>query len=1178
MKQESYGFNRGSVKGRDYMFTSEELIKIAEHQSKKLNFSFPYSIEEWIKDKNLLMENYHKHTTWSNFFQFDSATSIEDFIKKSDDYGCQCYFSTEHGYPGEWLYCYDICKQTENEQKRIKLNLSKPMRFRYGAEVYWVKDAQKEYTESYIDKQGEQKTRTVRDNKNCHMILIARNYNAIRKLNYIISIANVDGYYYKPRIDLETLYTLSPDDVYITSACIAGWKYSDAEEIWVNIWRHFGSSFFLEYQVHNTEDQKLLNKKIYDLSKKYGIQTIIGLDTHYIDEEDCVKRNNLLIRKGIHYDDEKEWYMDFPDGPTVLKRMEEQGVIPIDEIIYSMMNTHVFLGGCQDIEYNTDFKIPILDEYKGYSYEQRCEVLKKIIDDGYDKEDSNHHSKEREDAIAYEFNEIKDSGTADYFIDNYEFLKLGINKYGGQLTTTSRGSASSYYISKLLGFTTIDRFEAEVPIFPERFITKDRILASHQMPDIDSNVSKQEPFVLAGKELFGEHGCYSLLAVGKLGEKSGFKLYAGVKNIDPGLANDITTSIDQYNEVLKNAETEEDRDQISIEDYIPDQKLLSLFYSSKPYQGIVEQAKCHACGFLVFNGDPAQNDVIGYGDIRYEIGLIRCYSESTGKSTIVANVEGGLLDSYGYVKEDILIVDVVGIINKLYESIGRSVPPVSELRNMVENDMDTWDLYAKGYTCCLNQCENPGTTKKAMKYRPTNIKELSAFIAGIRPGFKSLVDGFLSRIPYTNGEKEIDELLENSFGYMLYQEAVMKIFSYLGISMKESYDTIKKISKKKLVGEALEKLETNLRSHWITNIGNLNNFDAVYTVIKNSARYSFNAPHALSMAFDSLYEAWMKAHYTSKFYEVVLNHYQDKNDKKNKIAELEHEAMTCFGYKIGSYKYGLDNSRFVIDDQTKTIFPSLGSVKGIGLKAVEDLYKISQNGLDDFVDIYLSIKGTQVNNTVFSNLVKIGYFKEFGTVKQLLQQIDTINQYRANGEFKRTLSKKTAQTLGLDEGTIKKYCTDISAKTGKISEKQYKIIDCVGFIKALCKKIPDDEYSFRELIKFQQEILGYIEMYDERFDKRLVVVTKLDTKYSPKFIAYCLKNRKTSEIKVHKTRNFKDKKIITSFKDLPFEDGDILYMKSCEKKLKVRRNSDGTWEEIPGEFSWWLNDYSISNI
>ena len=154
-------------------------------------------LQKWIAD-GMPMENYHKHTTWSNVFQIDSATSLEDFAAKNTERGAQCLFSGEHGYQGEWLYVYDYCKHNG-------------IKFRYSTEAYWVKD------------------RKEKDKTNCHIVLVARNYKGLRKLNYAISMANIDGFYYKPRLDLNLIMDLDPEDVYVTSACVAGWKYSDAE-------------------------------------------------------------------------------------------------------------------------------------------------------------------------------------------------------------------------------------------------------------------------------------------------------------------------------------------------------------------------------------------------------------------------------------------------------------------------------------------------------------------------------------------------------------------------------------------------------------------------------------------------------------------------------------------------------------------------------------------------------------------------------------------------------------------------------------------------------------------------------------------------------------------------------------------------------------------------------------
>lgn len=1132
------------------------LIEICESASRRLKFTFPYSLEEWVS-KDMVMENYHRHSCWSNLQQMDSATSLTDIISVSKEYGCQCMFSTEHGYQGEWLYVYDLCK-------------SSGINFRYGAELYWVKDRNKIFVEKYVDKSGKEQTREKKDNTNCHMVLVARNYTGVRKLNYIISMAAIDGFYYKPRIDLNLLFTLSPDDVYISSACIAGWKYEDAEDVWIKIWEHFGDSFFLEYQANNTPEQIALNKKIYKMSKKFGIQTIIGLDTHYLDDDDQIKRTNLLLRKKISYPEENGWYMDFPKGKKVFRRMKDQHLLPDEEIVYSMMNTLVFVNGCENFEVNTDFKIPILPEYQGMSYEERCKILEKDLMEAYGKEKI--QSQERLDGIRYEFGEIAQSGTADYFLTNPKIVKTAISpEYGGILTTTSRGSASSYYCSKLLGFTTMDRFSAEAPIYPERFITKERILSSHQMPDIDLNIAEQGPFEKASKDIIGLHSCYPLLAVGKLGEKSGFKLYADIKGVEPTIANEISKCIDEYNEALKQVDDESDKELINIEDFIQDKTLLKVFRESKPYQGIVEQAKVHACGFLLFNGDNKNKDLIGYGDIRYEIGLIRCHSESTGKSTVVACVEGGLLDKYGFVKLDFLIVDCTSIINELYESIGMKVPTTDELRIMVNGDKATWDLYKNGITCCLNQCEKASTTKKVMRYAPQSVQELCAFVAAIRPGFKSLLDGFLDRKEYSCGEPAIDELLEDSFHYMLYQEAVMRVFSYLGIPMKDSYDTIKKISKKKLKREALQKVENNMKNHWQLNIGNMDNFAAIFQVIKDSARYGFNAPHALAMALDSLYEAWAKAHHTSKFYEVTLNHYQKKNDK-NKVADLQKEAMEFFGYKMGDYEFGVDNSKFVVDDENKIIYPNLASIKGIGDNVLEDMNKIHSQGLDDFVDIRRAIKGTQINATVFENLVKIGYFKKYGSVKKLCSILRIYDKWAgSSGTGLSTISKSKIGELGLEGIDIKKFATDVT-KTGKMSEKRYTDLDWVGLVKELSKNVPDDEYGIGILVKFQKDILGYVDYVNPALDPHYCLVLNIDKKYSPKIEGYCLSTGQKKEFKIHKKIDRRKKEIKVCYDQCPLEEGDIIYIKSFKKELAVKKIGDD-WVEIPGVYDTWINDY-----
>jgi hypothetical protein len=325
------------------------------------------------------------------------------------------------------------------------------------------------------------------------------------------------------------------------------------------------------------------------------------------------------------------------------------------------------------------------------------------------------------------------------------------------------------------------------------------------------------------------------------------------------------------------------------------------------------------------------------------------------------------------------------------------------------------------------------------------------------------------------------------------------------------------------------------------------------------------------MANDSLYEAWVKAHHTSDFYEVTLNHYQDKEDK-NKVAALIREAITVFGYSMGKYQYGKDNSKFNVDDSEKVIYPNLASVKGIGKQVLVDLMDIYKSGVNDFIDIYCSIKGTKINATVFKNLVKIGYFKKYGSIKQLLSIIDIYDIWKgSSGDGRKTISKSEVHKLGLDEINLYKYATD-RTPSGKISDKQFTNVDWIGLVRELSSRVSNEEYGIGMLVKYQYEVLGYIDYINPQLDKRYVVITELDNTYSPKFKAYCLATGQSAEMKIHKNLNYKEKEIKVSVQECPIEDGDIIYMRSCKQKQRQRKEND-EWVNVPDTFDWWINDY-----
>lgn len=1076
-----------------------------------MNFKFPYSAEEYAK--HLYLENYHCHKDFSNTSTPDCAESIENYAKRVHEFNTKCLFSGEHGSQGNQFQVYKVA---ENEK----------LKYVHSSEVYWVKD------------------RLEKDRANCHMIIAAKNAEGRGDINFALSIANEDGYYYKPRIDLELLFNIPKDNVIVTSACVAGWNYEDAEDIWIKIHKYFGKNFFLEVQYHNTDKQKKLNEKILRIARENGIQIICGLDSHYVKEENSVKRDQILKYKNVNYPDEDGWYMDYPDTQTVIKRFKEQGILSDEEILRAIMNTNIFVSECEEIVLDRTFKIPSV--YKGKTYEEKCRIYKNILNVAYAKE--KEKSKEKADGIRYEAKEVMESGVVDYFLTSKAIIDEAVNNEGGILTTTSRGSAASFITNKLLGLTTVDRFNADIPIYPERFLTKERVLAG-QMPDIDLNVATQEPFVKATKKLLGEHGCYPLMAIEKLKEKAAWQLYAGANDVRPEDANQISKYLDEYNKALKYADDDEKED-IHVEDYIPEE-YIELFKQSNEYQGITINLKVHACGHFIFDGD-----------IRREVGLISAVSETTGKRTICAAIEGGFLDEFGYVKEDFLIVDSVYLTYKFFHSIGMEVPTFDELRKMIDGDKATWDIYAKGITCCVNQCEKEATTNRVKKYKPKNLAELSSFIAAIRPGFASLLNTFLNREPYTTGEAKIDSLLEDTAHFMIYQESIMKVLSFLKLAMGETYGVIKSISKKKLKGEKKENLLSELNTSWLDEFKNTDNFNNVWNVIEDSSRYAFNSPHAYSMGGDSAYQAWFKAHHTSTFYEVAINHYQEKN-KKDKIDALVKEAIKFYGYKLGNYEFGADNRTVTINEEKKLIYPNLSSIKGFGEGVSQTLYELGQKEYKDFVEVLSTLFANSINKTIVDKLIKIDYFKKYGDINTLL----AITKYYDVLYGAKTISKDKAEKNGLPFELLSKY--------GNETAKQFNKIDSEGLLNKLIGEIPYRELTLKEKLDNQREVLGIVTDYDPNADKRLYYISELDVKKSVVNIGlYEIYSGKTREVKMWTSQYNKN----------PFGLGNILYIISLDKKLKKEPTGEidevtgkKVYREVPDKFEYWLGRFIVKD-
>ena len=904
---------------------------------------------------NRIFQNYHCHKEYTNVRISDSAATLKEYAARARELGHGILSSCEHGWQGNYY-------QTVKLAREFGL---KPL---ICAEAYWVKD------------------REEKDRSNCHIFIAAMNENGRQALNDVLSEANITGFYGQPRLDIPLILSLPKDDVVVTTACVAYWRYDDIEEITKQFAEHFGKNFFLEVQYHNTESQRELNRYILELHKKYNIPIIMGCDSHYIFPDQAQTRADFLASKGLTYENEDDWYLDYPDGETAYKRFAEQCVLSDEEICEAMENTNVFLNveEYNSPVFNEKIKLPTL--YPELSQDERNEIYKKLVWDNwaeYKKEVPENQWSHYEDEINKEIQTVVDTRMADYFIDNYYIIKKG-KENGGWLTKTGRGcftkdaiietengpkpinevttadwvmthtgdmmpvyktmrysvderlavvtpveiygaggngaeegplpapvtctldhkffvktryfvdeygwkkacelkprdliciplgngiydyvkvkvsitepiktdvydlgvlgnhsytvnriavhnSGVSFITNKLLGFTEVDRVSAKVHMYPERFMSTTRILESGSLPDLDQNCAPVEPFARAQKEILGEDHSYPMIAYGTMQKSAAWKLYAKSQGINFEIANAVSSQIRNYEFAVKHL-NEEEAESVDIKDYI-DEEFHEVYEKSKDYLGLVTSWSIAPCSYLLYSGS-----------IRKEIGLVKV------KDNLCCIMDGHWAEECHFLKNDLLKVSVVDLIYRAYHRIGMEPPSVPELLKMCGPNDPAWDIYARSCTLGINQCEQKGTSARVAKYKPKNISELAAFVAAIRPGFKSMYKTFESRQHFDYGVKAFDDLIQTEEmhdSFLLYQEQEMAALNYAGIEMSECYTAIKNIAKKraeKVISYKNKFIRGFQRAIMEQEGKSQNDARAVavklWKIIEDSANYSFNA-------------------------------------------------------------------------------------------------------------------------------------------------------------------------------------------------------------------------------------------------------------------------------------------------------------------------------------------------
>jgi DNA polymerase III alpha subunit len=976
--------------------------------------------------------NYHKHDIISNIFVPDTHVKCESYLKRIKELGYDCYWTTNHGSGGDIFEARDLC-----DKYGIKCF--------FGVEGYIVPNP--------LDK----------DNRNYHIIIIPKTNEARKKVNYITSHASEEGFYYKPRIFLEDLLKLNKEDIYLTSACVAGLMHDeDSIELLLKpLVEHFGQNFFLEVQNHQDEFQKEINRKCLQFSKQYGLKLIAANDSHYIYPEDSKDRLEFLKGKGINYGDEDTYVLDYPDYDTMFSRFQKQGILTDKEIEEAIDNTRIF-ETCEEIYLDKEIKMP--SAYLNLNPDEKIKELKKHINKKFAEIREEEHIEGEQlkkyiEGIRQEMQTIidtKEINTADYFLLNEKIVDLAVHKYNGVLTRTGRGSCGGFYINRILGMTQIDRFTSPIKLYPERFISTARLLENRAMPDIDYNVASQEPFVLASREVLGEHSVYPMIAYGTMQIGEAFRNVCRSHGLE----------FDEFNDVAKD-----------VDNYSEDPKWKPYIEEAKKYVDVVVSASVHPCAHAMDNKD-----------LRYEYGIVKI------GNALCVMITSGEADYWKILKDDFLIVSIWGIIADTFKLIGKPIITVNQLLNDLDDRV--WDLYANGITCTLNQVDSDYATSLMKKYKVRSVGELAQFTAAVRPSFDAWRDAFIYRKPFTTGSKYLDDVLSETRGMITFQETLMTYFQWLGITPAESIGLIKKISKKKIHPEDFKNLEDRLKEQWIKNTGSIDKFDDTWKMVQGCMSYGFAAPHALATAIDSLYGAWLKVHYPLEYYSVVFRYYEGDMERTNKLTE----ELKYFNISLKNIQFGHSAGSYKINKEENSIYKGLGSIKYCNVEVGDKLYELSQTKqYNSFMEILKDFPG---DSRQLDILIKLGYFSDFGSIGKLLKIVEIYNQYGS-----KTIIKKDQCTI--DKDIMLQYATE--------TEKQYRLKDKDGFINYLLGNITYKEYPIAQKIKDEKEYLGYVSLKIEGKSSTWYV-TDINTKYSPKISLYNVGTGEEKVVKIEKRK------------------------------------------------------------
>lgn len=925
----------------------------------------------------------------SHYSLLDGLTKIDELVEKAKEDGADAVALTDHGVMYGAVEFYQKCK---------KAGL-KPI---VGLEAYLA-------PASRLDKNVKA------DERNCHLILLAKNLTGYNNLIKLTSIAHLEGFYYKPRIDWEAL-TKHAGGLIALSACIAGeiprliisGQSAKAKKRVLEYAGLFGpENFYLELQHHpNLEHQAEVNQALIALGRELKLPIVATNDVHYLNKDDDEAQDVLLclqtkkkkddrdrmnmIGEDYSFRSAKDMAEAFADAPEAITNTE---------VIAEACNLEIELGKIKLPVFNVPKKKESDSSGESDSLDTTDGYIDKLCREGlatrYGKtyEQIAPEIKERMD---FELSVIKKMGWPSYFLIVADFVNWA--KSRKIVVGPGRGSAAGSLVSYLLNITNIDPLKYDL-LF-ERFLNPDRI----SMPDIDMDFADTRRDEVLGyvENKYGKDHVAQIITFGTMAARAAIRDVGRVLNYPYELCDKLAKMVPMFSKIKEAlAENSEFK-----EVYRNDPSAKRIIDYAKRLEGVARHASTHACAVIITKDPLTENVPLQYA--------------SSSDRSIISQYSMHPIEDLGILKMDFLGLKNLTIIEAAIKIIKNTRGVEIDIDKIPQDDKLTYKLFQAGETTGVFQFESSGMKRYLRELKPTDFEDIIAMVALYRPGpmewIPDYINGKHGRKKPNYLHPKLEPVLSKTYGVAIYQEQVMQMARDLaGFSMGEADVLRKAMGKKipKLLAEQKEKfIEGGVRNGIPSQLG-----EKIFSFIEPFAGYGFNRSHAACYALIGYQTAYLKAHWPAEFMAALLTSDQQNTDRiAVEIDECRHMGIKVMAPDINQsfesftvVTSGTEKNLTVNPDEAPdTIRFGLKAIKNMGEHISEEIIKERKAGgpYKDLTDLLERVCDKDLNKKSLESLVKCGGLDKFGERGQLLGNMENILEF--NREIAKAKSSSQA--------------------------------------------------------------------------------------------------------------------------------------------------------------------------